>query len=156
MDSINPEDVVRVLRSPVPRVRTGLILVPTQKINNVVNEAVRLGIEHIDARKCWIDKLPHGTKYAGITTKKLILLLDEIVNKYNLNDCVLLYNFDVLISFLKYEDRKSFWTYLINYMPHRACAILIAIPYSNKTDELLPNQNQLDFLRQEKRISIFP
>ncbi len=147
------EDVVKTLRSSVLRVRTGLLLIPSNKMSLIVDEAIRIDIEHFDANEYWLEKLPKNTKFAKISSKKIIKMADDISQIQSLDQCVLIYNFDLLISFLKYEDRKTLWAHLINNMPHRPRALLLAIPFSKESKELLPSKKHLDLLEKELRLA---
>jgi hypothetical protein len=115
------------------------------------DEAVRLGLEALDLSKYWLDNLPEGTRFIGLTPNKLLECLDEIAEISGGNDCVLIYNFDLLLAHLKQSERKILWDGLYSYMHHRTRALLIVMPET--AVDLLPPSGDLIHWSQENRLA---
>ncbi len=151
-----PLEVVKQLQSRVLRVRTGIWLIPKSYLGHEADEAVRLGIEAVDLRKDWLDKLLEDTRFIGVTPDKVLERLDEIAESPDSSDCALIYNIDLLLAYMKQSGRKTVWEGLYNGMPHRSCGLLIAMPIM--ATYLLPSLDDLHHWRQENRLAgtIYP
>ena len=101
--------------------------------------------------KYWLEKLPEGTQFVSLTPEKLLERLDEIADLPGISDCVLIYNFDLLLARLKQSERKIVWDGIYAFMKHRLRAILICIVET--AVDLLPSVNDLDSWSQEDRLA---
>ena len=146
-----PLEVVALLQSRVLRSRTGLWLIPKSYLGHEADESVRLGLEAVDLRKYWLDTLPEGTRFIGVTPDKLLERLDEVAESPGSKDCALIYNIDLLLANIKLSGRKTVWEGLYNGMPHRSRGLLIAMPIM--AIDLLPSLDDLYHWRQENRIA---
>lgn len=143
-------ELVNLLRSRVLRVRTGLWLTPIHLLGQEPDEAARVMVEAVDLSNLWLSQLPSGTRFVGITPDKLIEVSDQVAQQVGTSDCALLYNFDLLLSKLRQNQRSQVWRALYGEMPHRTRAILIAMPAVAR--DLLPDKETLKLWAQEKRL----
>jgi len=146
-----PAEVVILLRSPLLRVRTGLWLMPNAYLGHEADEAARLLLEAVDLRLVWMKTLPGGTRFIGLTPERLLEVLDEILGQPGESDCVLVYNFDLFLAYLKQSERKTVWDGLFSALPHRTRGVLIVLPQTAR--DLLPAPEQLDLWEREQRLA---
>ena len=146
-----PSDVVKLLRTRILPVKIGLWLIPNEYLGHEADEAVRLGIEALDISKFWLDNMPKGTKFIGLTPEKLLERMDDIAELPGGVDCVLIYNFDLMLAHLKQSGRKDVWEGLYLYMRKRTRALLIVMPET--AVDLLPPPGDLIHWSQEDRLA---
>lgn len=151
MAPINATDVVRLIRSPAPRVRIGLWLVPPEQLGQVPAEAVRLGLDSVDLRARWLSQLPEGTRFAGLGPERMLEVLDNVISQTGAHDAVLAYNVDLLLARLDYPNRRRVWQQLQSYLPHRARGLLIVMPAT--ADELLPPPDEQAAWERDGRLA---
>jgi hypothetical protein len=66
------------------------------------------------------------------------------------SDCVLVFNFDLLLSGLKTQERQQVWSDLFNHFPNRRRALIIMLPETAK--HLLPTEELLENWQRETRV----
>ena len=151
MASISPSDLITLLRGYRLRVRTGLWLLPAQLFGQEPDEAARLGIDAVDLRKQLLDGLPESTCYSGLNAACVIELLDEICSRDQGSDCLLVYNFDLLLARLRHDERSEVWQLLYDGFPHRSRALLIVMPRG--ANALLPANQALQAWQRDGRLA---
>ena len=149
MASLTPSELVARLRSYRLRVRTGIWLLPLPFLAHVGDEAARLDIDLVDIRQVLLNALPKDTIYSGLDAAYLVDLLDEICRAHLGRDCILVYNFDLLLARLRHDERMDLWHQLYDSFPYRRRALLIAVPQG--ADALLPS-SALGAWRQDGRL----
>lgn len=145
------EQLLASLRSRRMRNRVGLWLVPAGQIGQAADAAARLGIDAQDLRQALLDRLPADTRFAGLSSQKLIDLLDTICKQPGSSDSVVVYHLDLLLSGLDYESQQDVWRTLWQGFPHRQRALLLVMP--NTASHLLPNPSDVDAWRREGRLA---
>ena len=145
-----PRDLAALLCSGQLRVATGLWLLPKGFLGNEADEAHRLDFEPVDLRQRLLESLEPGTKYAGITADRLVILIDEISQEICDWPGALVYNLDLLLARLNSADRELVWNDLLIALPRRTRAILIAMP--DTSVQLLPTKEKLDLWRNDNRL----
>lgn len=143
-------DLVKELRRPSMRVHTGIWLAPATVLGEEEDEAARAGIDAVDVRTPLLAAIPVGARYAGLSAVRIEELLDDITQSPSGSDCVLAYNFDLLIARLGYEERNGLWSFLLKIFAHRRRAIVLVIPAS--AAHLLPKEDELAIWRRENRV----
>jgi hypothetical protein len=146
-----PTDLVRYLRGPVLRVRTGLWLAPPAAIDRPADEAARLGVAAADARRPLLDALLPEQTRLGLSESAIIQALDAIAGGDFHSDCCLVYHLDLLLAGLTSSARAGVWESLHSGFPHRNRALLLIMPAT--ADALLPDPERLDQWRREGRLA---
>lgn len=151
MASISPSDLIALLRSHRLRVRTGLWLLPRELMGQEPDESARLGIDAVDLRQQLLDGLPQDTCYSGLSAACVIELLDDICRHDQGSDCIVVYNFDLLLARLRHEERVDVWGLLYDGFAHRSRALLIVMPRG--ANALLPANQALQAWRRDGRLA---
>lgn len=142
--------IVDYLRRGTARTRIGLWRVPLAIIGTEQEIAINLGIQAIDFGKYYLDRLPHGTKMVKVDSSKVLDSIDSIASSVGPNDCVLIFNFDLMLAKLKIEERQQVWGDLFNHLPNRLRATLIMIPETAL--QQLPSETLLEKWEKEDRL----
>lgn len=151
MNTINPNEVIALLRTQKLRVRTGLWLMPSSLIGKESQQAARLGVDASDARQPILDAVEDDQSFLGLDYSGILTALDTICHSTLTTDCSLIYNLDLLLAHLTINNRIVLWEQLYSGFPHRPRALIIAIPDSAKA--LLPHINRLEAWRSEGRLA---
>lgn len=152
MGQIEPVELVEYLKRGNFRTNVGIWRIPLSKIGQEADIAFRLDLGMLDARKEFLSKLPAKTEYARLSVTRLYKFLDEIADRSDMRDCVLICNFDLLLAGLRKEqDRNQVWQDLYNRFPNRQHALLIAIPET--ANHLLPSEDMLEKWQKDGRLS---
>lgn len=151
MELISLYELAQTVRSRVLRVRTGLWLTPLQLINQELDEAARILAEAVNMQELWLAQLPKETRFVGISGDKLLGAVDQVIQQAGINDCALVYNFDLLLARLTRSERIQVWRALYAEMPHRNRGLIVAMPAVAK--DLLPDDDALTHWAQEKRLA---
>lgn len=151
MASISPFDLISLLRGYRLRVRTGLWLLPRELLGQEPDEAARLGIDAVDLRQQLLAGLPQDTSFSGLNAACMIELLDDICRRDRGSDCVLVYNFDLLLARLRHDERSEVWQLLYDGFPHRSRALLIVMPRG--ANALLPTNQALQAWQRDGRLA---
>lgn len=151
MECKPPAEVVALIRANILRIRTGLWLLPSSYLGQERNEAARMLLEAVDIRQEVINRLPADARFTGLTSQKVIELIDEISQQKGSGDCALIYNLDLLLSRLPQQERDFVWQLLFEAMPHRPRALLITMPVT--ATDLLPSLEQLNQWAREMRLA---
>lgn len=128
MVDAEPEELVRLLQRPVLRIRTGVVLLPLGLLGREPELAVRLGVQAVDWRDRKLKKLSPESRYLALSSEKLLEDLREVVEDASLpGRCLWVYNADLLVSALRYEERERFWSFLrLNFRQFRG--LLLSLP----------------------------
>ena len=143
------ETVIHHLRY-TSRTRVGVWRLPLAKIGHEAELAVRLGVEALNVSSYMRERLPIGAEFVRLSEQKVLDTLDEIASTPGKSDCVLVYNFDLLLSGVTTNERKRIWQFLFNGFPNRTRALLLAIPES--ADQMLPSEISMDAWQQDSRL----
>jgi hypothetical protein len=151
MENRTPQEVVFLLSGPSLVHRVGLWLYPQHRLGKENDEAARLWIDAVDIRKTFLESLPIETNFTDLSYQTIIESIESLQSVDKGTKCLLIYNFDVLISYLTYAERKHIWETFLNGYPHRPKALLIVVP--ENAIQLLPSQRQLDIWNNEGRLA---
>ena len=150
MEQTKALKLVDYLRRGTARTRIGLWRVPLAIIGTEREIAINLGIQPIDFSKYYLDRLPHDTKMVKVDSTKVLDSFDSITSSVGPSDCVLIYNFDLLLAKLKVEEIQQVWGVLFNHLPNRLRAILIMVPET--AIQQLPSETLLEKWEKEGRL----
>lgn len=107
------EALVRLLSSPKPRIRTGILELPPALIGQEAHIAVRLKAGHQDFRAWKLERVPEGRKSLTLTWETLVDDLRQVIAKPGIPGyCVLVSNLDILLAALRYSERERFWDFI--------------------------------------------
>jgi hypothetical protein len=137
----NIQELVDFLCKRILIHRTAIWLVPVNIIGKELEEAARLNIDAIDICNKYSLKIPKYSSYIGLSTYKLLKTLDDICDYTDMSECILVYNFDLLLSKLTKIERFQIWDQLYQCFPHRSRALIIMMPTT--ATNLLPNLEQI-------------
>jgi len=151
---VEAAELVTRLRGYSLRVRTGLWLLPVQLLQDMPNEAARLGIEAVDCARRLLAELPTDTRFVGLNSARIIELLDVICLQNQSGDCLLIFNLDLLVARLRQRERNEVWMHLYSSFSHRSRGLLIAMPQG--ANALLPGGNGLTAWRRDGRLAESP
>jgi hypothetical protein len=128
MDLAKPLRLVEYLRRRILRTNVGVWLLPLSGLGTEADLAVRLGVEALDMAKYYRSTLDPDTEFARLSASRLFETLDQIASKESFSDCVLVYNFDLLLAGLTEANREQIWRDVYNRLPNRRQALLLTIP----------------------------
>lgn len=128
-------ELIHKLRGPSLRCRTGIVLLAPDDLGYEAGLAVRLGVDAEDYVKVLLENLAPDARFVGIGDEEEEQRLHRIAQA-NGGPVVLVYNFDVALTRMKWQQRERLWRHLFAHFPHRRRALLLAVP--EKAHELLP------------------
>ena len=130
------------LRQPGARVGVGLWLMPREYLGKEDAIAAQLDIQALDARQAYLQNLPPGARFSGLTRpdgyQNLINLLRNLTQSIHNRDCLLVHTLDLLLLALEVNEREYFWHNALAGLPYPHTKLILAIP--EKTTELFPSQ----------------
>lgn len=150
-ESVTPDALVRLLRGPALRNRTGILLIPPTQWKRVPDIAARLGIGCVDYVETILSGLPSGTTFAGINLAAERQRLDALTDAPGGLDCLLVYNVDLALARLEPPERERFWSIIHEGMPNRSKALILAMP--EQADRLLPGEKELEMWKGKGRVA---
>jgi hypothetical protein len=150
MEPTTLADLVATVSGHTLRVRLGLWLVPPQLLGHEADEAARAGIGAEDLPLLLLRSLPQDTKFVGLTSDRLLGLLEDLCSRTTEGHCVLAFNLDLLLAGLTGQDRQEIWEHLALAFAHRPRAVIVALPAS--AQQLAPSPNLQRTLRADGRV----
>lgn len=150
MPSMQPSELVALLRRQILRVRTGLWLISPNLLGDEHNEAVRLGVAGVDMRELLLGELPVDTAFVMLNADRVLQLLGQVAGQSHFGNCALVYNLDLLLARLTVLQRVDAWNSILDGIPHRQSGLILAMPGTAKS--LLPSDNRLGDLAAARRL----
>ena len=141
---MQPSELVALLRRQILRVRTGLWLIPPNLLGDERNEAVRLGVAAVDMRELLLNELPAGTAFVMLNADRVIQLLNQVAGQAHFGNCALVYNLDLLLARLTFQQRADAWGVIFDGLAYRQSSLVMAMPVTAKS--LLPSDKRLEDL----------
>ena len=151
MPLATPTDVIQLLNSRTLRIHTGIWLVTNSVLGRESSEAVRLGIDAFDARQPILEGVAEQQRFLGLNSDRVVSALDSVARSPQGTECLLVYNFDLLLARIRSDERAKVWQEIFLGLPHRPHALLIVMP--NEAQYLLPNAEALAAWRSEGRLA---
>lgn len=128
------------LRQPGARIGVGVWLMPMAYIGDEEALAVRLDIQALDARQAYLEALPPGACFSGLTRpdgyQNLTQLLRALSRSTHRRDCLLIHTLDLLLLALEVDDRERFWREALEGLPYPRTKLILAVP--DKATDLFP------------------
>lgn len=148
MSEVELASLVRLLQQPILRIRTGIVLLPLNMLGSEPELAARLGIEAVDWRGWRLQRLNSGSNHLGLSSETVLRDLREMIEDANLaGTCLWVYNADLALSALRYDERLWFWDFLFSTFKQRR-GILFSLPA--QASNLLPAEKRTVWERDER------
>ena len=123
---------------------------PLSKIGHEAEIAVQLGVQALDIGTYLGGKIPAGAEFVRLSATKVVETLDDIASMPGRSDCLLVYNFDLLLSGVRSDERQRIWQNLFNGFPNRSSVLLLTVPES--ATHLLPSDSLLERWQRDNRL----
>lgn len=124
--------LVQQLRQPGARAGVGVWLLPPELLGQVEIIAIQLNLQPIDARQAYLERLPAGARFSGLTRpdghQKLLDLMRALIEGTHSRDCLLIYNFDLLLLGLEVDERERFWHAALEGLPYPHTKLVLTLP----------------------------
>ncbi len=131
------QKMIEQLEEPGLRVRTGLIVVPSSRLQRVRDLAARLNAAAEDVVEAVLKDIPDGASTANLSSSGIQDALDKISEKQSGHRRVFVENLDLLLSAVKETERNEVWWFILNSMPYRRRVTVVVMPQEAK--EILPD-----------------
>lgn len=132
------ETLCNQVRQPGARLGVGIWLMPMEYLGREETVATRLGAQALDARQTYLDSLPHGARFSGLTVsdgyQNLTHLVRDLSQRMHRRDCLLVHTLDLLLLALEVNDRECFWRDALQGLPYPRTKLILALP--EKASEL--------------------
>ena len=126
------------LRQPGARIGIGIWLMPLEYLGKEEAVAARLDLQALDARLAYLESLPAGARFSGLTRpdgyQNLTRLLRDLSQRIHQRDCLLVHTLDLLLLGLEVTERSLFWYDVLGRLPYPRTKLILAIP--EKASEL--------------------
>nr|PZN76688.1 MAG: hypothetical protein DIU57_17175 [Pseudomonadota bacterium] len=123
-----PRHLIEKLRDPSLLVRTGVLLVPADRLADTPNLAARLGVDLLDVVEWKLSRIVPGTRFLRLDADRFLADLDAIAQGNWTTGCVLVLNTDVLLANLEDDQRDRAWLFLLHSFKRRAHALILVLP----------------------------
>ena len=148
MNETEPANLVRLLRRPILRIRTGVVLLPLVMLGRERDLAAQVAIEAVDWREWKLNHLSSDSYHLGLSTETVLRDLGRIVEDVHIaGDCLWIYNADLALSGLRYDERLRFWAFLYSTFKQRR-GLLLSLPTG--ASNLLPTGERIAWERDER------
>lgn len=142
--------LIAFLQRPTLRTRIGLWQMPLDYVGQEPVKATQLQIDAFDVRQAIQQQLPEGTRYVRLTFEKVLEALDLVASSQRWTGCALVYNLDLLLAGLKRDERQKVWESLLDGLPYRQRALLLAVPAT--ATQVLPSEQLRHVWQREGRL----
>lgn len=124
--------LVQQLRQPGARHGVGVWLLPRQYLGQEETLAARLNLHPLDARQAYLDRLPAGARFSGLTRPdghhKLLDLVRALAGGIYARDCLLVHTIDLLLLGLEVDERERFWRGALEGIPYPRTKLILTLP----------------------------
>jgi len=137
---MNVETLRDNLRQPGARIGVGVWIIPHSYLGQESSIAARLDVQFLDIRQAYLDNLPKGAVFSGLTRtggyQNLTRLLRNITQTTHTRDCLLAHTLDLLLLGLEVNEREIFWREAFEGLPYPLTKLILAIP--ENSSEIFP------------------
>lgn len=128
MTEVDATELIRLLQQPILRIRTGILLVPVGVLGSEPELAARFGVEAVDWQAWKLTRVAPNSRYLGLSGETALRDLRELVEDVDLvGNCLWIYNIDLLLSALRYDERMRAWSALFSTFKQRR-GLLFSLP----------------------------
>lgn len=140
MSAMDIRSLAQQLRRPGARIGVGVWLLPREWLGREKELAVRLNLQPLDARHAYLDSLPEGAHFSGLTRpdahQKLLDLLRRLIAQTHSRDCLLVHTLDLLLLGMEVDERERFWRGALEGLPYPRTRLILTLP--EHADALFP------------------
>lgn len=133
-------DLLQKIRQPGARLGIGIWLLPRHLLGQEEILALRLDMQAIDARQFFLQSLPQGARFSGLTRQnghfKLVEMVRQLTERDFKRSCLLVHTLDLLLLGMEVDERKRFWLTVLEGIPYPNTKLVLTIPEG--ANELLP------------------
>jgi len=124
--------LVQQLRQPGARSGIGVWLLPREHLGREETLARQLELHPLDARQAYLERLPAGARFSGLTRpdgyQKLLDLLRALTAGTYARDCLLVHTLDLLLLGLEVDERAYFWQAALEGLPYPRSKLVLTLP----------------------------
>jgi hypothetical protein len=124
--------LVQQLRQPGARTGVGVWLLPREYLGREETLAAPLNLQPVDARQAYLERLPAGARFSGLTRpeghQKLLDLLRALTAGMHARDCLLVHTLDLLLLGLEVNEREYFWQVALEGLPYPRSKLVLTLP----------------------------
>ncbi|MDW8227247.1 MAG: hypothetical protein RMJ60_05560 [Anaerolineales bacterium] len=124
--------LIQQLRQPGARNGVGVWLLPRECLGQEEMLAARLNLHPLDARQAYLDRLPAGARFSGLTRRdghqKLLDLMRALARETYPRACLLVHTLDLLLLALEVDERERFWCSTLEGIPYPRSKLLLTLP----------------------------
>lgn len=132
---------VKALRKeiePPARFGVGLWVMPQVYVGKERDLAVRLDADVCDARTVYLQTLPSGSRFSGLTqpgrgAQRLYQAIYDLCHKKQSRTCLLVHTLDLLVFGLSDDERAKFWTLALD-IPYPRTRLILTLPEASYDD----------------------
>lgn len=136
VDRVSVAELVSCLREIGLQYRTGVVLLPPQRLGHEPVLAARLNIDAVDLHDWVLARLQPNQRWLDLTLHRLAWdYLRAIAAEPRPGGCVLVANVDLFLAGLRIEQRRECWRYLRGTLRLER-GLVLALPEG--ADHLLP------------------
>jgi hypothetical protein len=151
MGDLEPSELFRQVRGRTLDCRTGILLVPSQKLGCEPTFETRFNVDTVNY-VAWHERyLVEGERFLHLDDRALLQGLDDACRGTFETDCLLVYNVDLALAHLTYFARCNFWSFLRRHFRHRHKGLVISMPDS--ASRLLPTGPEQELWHQGRRLA---
>lgn len=147
MDIIALRDTLSL---PGARIGVGVWLMPRAYLGQEADIAVRLNAQAMDARHAFLQRLPEGARFSGLTRRdgyqQLVDLLRALAKSTQMYRCLLVHTLDLLLLGLEVSERERFWHEALTGLPYPRTKLILVVP--ENAPELLSLEVQSRYAAQ--------
>ena len=148
MNETEPVNLVRLLQRPILRIRTGVVLLPLAMLGRERDLAAQVAIEAVDWRQWKLNHLSSDSSHLGLSTETVLRDLGRIVDDVDVaGGCLWIYNADLALSGLRYDERLRLWAFLYSTFK-QGQGLLLSLPAG--AFNLLPTGARIAWERDER------
>ncbi len=138
------------LRQPGARMGVGVWVMPRAYLGQEANIAVRLNVQALDARQAYLQQLPEGARFSGLTRpdghQRLMDLMRVLTQSAHNVNCLLVHTLDLLLLGLEVNEREHFWREVLEGLPYPRTKLILTVP--QRASELFPPALQRRYASQ--------
>jgi len=124
--------LLRQLRQSGARIGVGIWLIPDEYLGKEAELASSLNLHPIDAPKAYLERLPDGARFSGLSRPeghhKLLEMIRHLCATTHPRDCLLLHTLDLLLLGLEVEERRHFWQAVLGGIPYPTTRLVLTLP----------------------------
>ncbi len=148
MSETEPASLVQLLQRTELRIRTGIVLLPLVMLGRERELAARLAIEAVNWRDWKLNHLSSDSHHLGLSSETVLRDLGEIIEDVDIGgDCLWIYNADLALSALRYDERLRLWSFLFSTFKQRR-GLLVSLPA--QASNLLPTGERIAWEQDER------